>query len=134
DHDFSDKWRFMTSYRYLRLSNLTTNQTDVGGSFPGDTFGQYAAVAPRPQLPSYFITGLTTNISANVTNDFRYSYLRNFWQWSDDNAPAQIPGLGGALEIGGESGGTGGTGSTALIPYNVNNQSTRQRFWDGHDN
>ena len=35
--------------------------------------------------------------------------------------------MGGALEIGGES-------ATALIPYNVNTQSTRQRFWDGHDN
>jgi hypothetical protein len=128
DHDFNDKWRWMTSYRYMRLSNLTTNQTDIGGAFSGDTFGQPAAVAPRPQLPSYFVTGLTTNISANVTNNLTYNYLRNFWQWGDQNSPPQFPGLGGALEIGGES-------STAdLIPYNVNTQSTRQRFWDGHDN
>jgi len=34
--------------------------------------------------------------------------------------------LGAALEIGGET-------SSALIPYNVNNQNVRQRFWDGHD-
>ena len=39
---------------------------------------------------------------------------------------AATAGLGGALEIGGET-------SQALIPYNVNNQNTRQRFWDGHD-
>ena len=32
----------------------------------------------------------------------------------------------GALEIGGET-------SNALIPFNVNSQSTRQRFWDGQD-
>src|SRR5205807_9387286 len=25
------------------------------------------------------------------------------------------------------------SGTAALIPYNVNNQSTRQRFWDGQD-
>jgi hypothetical protein len=127
DHDFSDKWRFMASYRYLRLISLTTNQTDIGGAFSGDTFGQPVATAPRPQLPSYFVTGLTTNITPNVTNDFRYNYLRNFWQWGDQNSPPQLPGLGGALEIGGES-------ASALIPYNVNTQSTRQRFWDGHDN
>ena len=129
DHDFSDKWRFFASYRYLKLSNLTTNQFDIGGAFSGDTFGQPAATAPRPQLPSYFVTGLTTTISANVTNNLTYSYLRNFWLWGDQNSPPQLPGLGGALEIGGESAGT-----TALIPYNVNTQSTRQRFWDGHDN
>lgn len=127
DHDFNEKWRFMASYRYLHLSNLTTNQTDIGGAFSGDTFGQPVATAPRPQLPSYFVTGMTTNITPNVINDFRYNYLRNFWQWGDQNSPPQLPGLGGALEIGGET-------AAALIPYNVNTQSTRQRFWDGHDN
>ena len=44
-------------------------------------------------------------------------------------APPTAPpplGLGGTLEIGGES-------ANALIPYNVNSQSVRQRFWDGQD-
>jgi hypothetical protein len=127
DHDFGSKWRLMASYRYMRLTSLTTNQYDIGGAFPGDKFGQPVATAPRPQLPSYFVVGLTTNVTSNVTNDFRYDYLRNFWQWGNQNSPPQLPGLGGALEIGGES-------SSALIPYNVNTQSTRQRFWDGHDN
>src|SRR5579875_1533275 len=40
---------------------------------------------------------------------------------------AQLLAVGGALEIGGES----STG--ALIPYNVDSQDVRQRFWDGHD-
>jgi hypothetical protein len=61
-----------------------------------------------------------------MTNTFVFSYLRQFWQWSDDNGPPQGFGLGGALEIGGES-------TAALIPYNVNTQSVRQRFWDGQD-
>jgi hypothetical protein len=32
DHDFGEKWRWMTSYRYQRLVNLTTNQVDIGGT------------------------------------------------------------------------------------------------------
>ena len=122
----------MASYRYLQLVSLTTNQVDIGGALPGDTLGQPSATAPRPQLPSYFVTGLTTNVTPSIVNDFRMSYLRNFWQWGTSNAPPQLPGLGGALEI------APGTSSSAestnaLIPYNVNTQSIRQRFWDGHD-
>jgi hypothetical protein len=126
DHDFGDNWKWMSSYRYDRLINLTTNQVDIGGVFPGDKLGQPAAVAPRPQLPSYIVTGLTGNLRPNLISDFRLSYQRNFWQWGDENAPPQLPGLGGAVEIGGES-------TSALIPYNVNTQSIRQRFWDGQD-
>jgi hypothetical protein len=126
DHDFSANNRFFASYRAMRLVNLTTNQVDIGGFFTGDTLGTPAAVAPRPQNPSVWIAGLTTNIRPTLVNDFRFSYLRNFWQWGDQNSPPQLPGLGGAVEIGGET-------SSALIPYNVNTQSTRQRFWDGQD-
>jgi hypothetical protein len=122
----------MSSYRYARLINLTTNQVDIGGFFPGDKLGQPVAVAPRPQLPSYFVAGVTGSIKPNLIMDFRFSYQREFWQWSDQNAPPQLPGLGGAVEIApGNS--TAFESSSALIPYNVNTQSTRQRFWDAHD-
>ncbi len=127
DHDFADKWRFMASYRYSKIINLTTNQYDIGGALPGDTFGTAVAKAPRPQIDGYLITGLTTSISPSTTNDFRFAYLRQYWQWGSSNAPPQIPGLGGAVEFGGES------STTPLIPYNVNSQSIRQRFWDGQD-
>jgi hypothetical protein len=73
------------------------------------------------------VTGLTTNISAKLTNDFHYSFLRNYWSWSTNNAPPQATGLGGALEPFGETANT-------LSPYNLNTQSIRTRFWDGHDN
>jgi len=126
DHDFTEKWHWMTSYRYTKIINLTTNQTDIGGALPGDTFGNAVAKAPRPQIDSYLITGLTANITPTITNDFRFAYLRQFWQWGDSQAPPQLPGLGGAVEFGGES-------TSALIPYNVNSQSIRQRFWDGQD-
>ena len=99
---------------------------DIGGALPGDTFGVPAAYAPRVQLPSYLLAGLTTTISPNTTNDFRFNYTRNFWQWGTYGAPPQLPGLGGAVEIGGES-------LNALIPYNVDAGDIRQRFWDGQD-
>src|ERR1039458_2708887 len=127
DHDFGDKWHFMSSYRYYHLTRATDNQVDIGGFFPGDTLGTPAAVSNRPQTPWYLVAGLTTNISPSITNDFHYSFLRNFWQYGSAGAPPQISGLGGALEPGGES------LTQALLPFNVDTQDTRTRFWDGKD-
>ncbi|PYT53615.1 MAG: carboxypeptidase regulatory-like domain-containing protein, partial [Acidobacteria bacterium] len=79
------------------------------------------------------VAGLTTNISPNLTNDFRYNYLRNFWEWTTLSAVPQLPGLGGAMEIGGEGSSPGIVGCNALIPYCVRTQDTRQRYWNGHD-
>jgi hypothetical protein len=126
DHDFGTRNRFFATYRYMTLSNLTTSMVDVGGVLPGTVFGTPTAVAPRPQKPSYWVLGLTSTLRPTVTNDLRLNYTRNFWQWSSaSDAPPPL-GLGGTLEIGGEN-------SSALIPYNVNSQSVRQRFWDGQD-
>jgi hypothetical protein len=127
DHDFGDKWKFMTSYRYYEFSQFVNTQTDVGGLLSGDKQGSYTSFAPRPVKPSYWVGGLTTTITSNMTNDLHFSFLRNFWQWSTQAGPPQFAGLGGAVEIGGES----QLGS--LIPYNVDSQDVRQRFWDGHD-
>jgi hypothetical protein len=128
DHDFGDKWKFMSSYRYYRFLQLATTQIDIGGVLPGDQFGVPSSSAPRPQKPWFWVAGLTGTITPNLTNDFHVSYLRNFWQWSTVGGPPQLPGLGGALEMGGE-----GAAVNALIPYNVDSQNTRQRFWDGQD-
>jgi len=127
DHDFNDKWHWYATYRDYKLVSLTGSQIDIGGAIGNDKFGVPTAIAPRPQQPSIWTTGMTTTINPSTTNTFVFSYLRQFWQWSDAAGPAQPGfGLGGALEIGGES-------SSALIPYNVNSQSVRQRFWDGQD-
>ena len=128
DHDFGAKWHMMASYRYYNFQNLTSNQVDIGGILPGDTLGTPAAVAPRPQQPWYFVVGVTTNISSSFTNDFHYSYLRNFWQWKGAGAPPQVAGAGGAIEPLGES------STNVLSPYNVNAQNIRTRIWDGKDN
>jgi hypothetical protein len=128
DHDFGDKWHFMSSYRYYNLQSASTQQVDIGGFFPGDTLGHPQALSNNPQQPWYLVAGLTGNITNNFTNDIHYSFLRNWWQWGRAGGPAQFPGLGGALEPGGE------TASNGLLPYNVNTQQTRTRFWDGQDN
>jgi hypothetical protein len=136
DHDFGPKWHFNTSYRYYKLTRSTLNQVDVGGAFTGDKLGIGSALSVRPQVPWYFVAGVTTNVTSNTTNDFHYSHLRNYWSWSDPGGIAQIPSLGGALEPLGEStiGCYGGQGCPVTLgPYNVNTQSVRTRFWDGHD-
>ncbi len=127
DHDFGDKWHLMTSYRYYKLTRTTTNQVDIGGFFSGDKLGTPTAVSNRPQQPWYFVAGLTTSLTPSLTNDFHFSYLRNFWQWTDKNAPPQITGFGGAIEPMGE------VSTTVLAPFNVDTQDIRTRFWDGHD-
>jgi hypothetical protein len=127
DHDFGSKWHFTTSYRYYKLLLATTSQVDIGGFFPGDTLGSPSALSVRPQQPWYYVAGLTTNITSHTTNDFHYSFLRNYWSWSNPGGVPQFSQLGGALEPFGES------ATTALTPYNVNTQSVRTRFWDGHD-
>ena len=126
DHDFNEKNHFTVSDRYYSYQQLTSNQVDIGGVLPGDTLGQAAATAPRPQKANYLVAGLTTILTPELTNDFHFNFIRNYWSWATDGGTPQLPGLGSALEIGGES-------SQALIPYNVDTQSTRQRAWDGHD-
>jgi carboxypeptidase family protein len=130
DHDFGSKWHFMTSYRYYHLTRATHDQVDIGGFFPGDKLGTPASLTNRPQIPWYLVVGLTTNVTSNVTNDFRYSFLRNYWTWGSAGDPAQFSQLGAALEPFGETS-PGGRGT--LAPYNVNTQQTRSRFWDGKD-
>jgi hypothetical protein len=126
DHDFGQKWHFMSSYRYYHLVHTTDDQVDIGGSL-GGSLGTPKALTTRPQVPWYLVVGMTTNITSNVTNDFRYSFLRNFWAWGSAGDPAQFSNLGAALEPFGES------STQALVPYNVNTQQTRTRFWDGKD-
>jgi hypothetical protein len=127
DHDFGAKWHFNSSYRYYKLKLATTSQVDIGGFFTGDKLGTPTSLSERPQQPWYYVAGLTTNITSNTTNDLHFSFLRNFWSWNDPGGIKQYSQLGAALEVGGES------ATLALMPYNVNTQGVRTRFWDGHD-
>ena len=125
DHDFGDKWRFMTSYRYYNFPITVSSQTDMGGLICG-TSGSYCSSSPRVIKPDYWVAGLSTTINPNVTNEFRFSFLRNFWQWFSAAGQPQFSTLGAGVELGGDS-------QNALIPYNIDSQDVRTRFWDGHD-
>jgi hypothetical protein len=126
DHDFGPNWHFMGVYRYYKDKAYGTSQVDVGGLLPGCTFGQPCSVYTTPNQPWSMVAGLTTIITNHLTNDFRFAYVRNLWAYGSAMAPPQLPGLSGAIEIGGET-------ANALIPYNVNNQSVRAREWNGQD-
>jgi hypothetical protein len=130
DHDFSPKWHFNATYHFFKLTDATTDQVDIGGFFPGDTKGVPASLSKDPAEPQMWAVGLTTNINSNTTNDFHYSFLRNFWQWIRQGDTPQVAGLGGAIEI---MSGQGQGAANDLGPYNVNTQQTRTRYWDGHD-
>lgn len=132
DHDFGSKWHFNGTYHYYRLVRTVGNQTDVGGVFPGDTFGQYAATATRPQDSWFYTAGMTTNISATTTNEFHYSGTRNWWAYQSFGGVPNVAGFPAALELGGEQIQSGT--STNFMPYNTDNQDTRTRYWNGHDN
>jgi hypothetical protein len=127
DHDFGEKWHFTSTYHYFHSTANTVDQVDIGGVVPGDNLGAPTSHSVRPSVAALYTAGLTTNVSSNLTNDFHYSYTRNWWQWITDAAPVQLAGLGGALEIGGES------RLNSLVPMNVNTQNARARVWDGQD-
>ncbi len=128
DHDFGAKWHFYGSYRYYKMQRATGNQIDIGGFYSGDKLGTPASVSARPQVPWYVTVGATTNITNALTNDFHYSYLRNYWARGSKGQTPQITGLAGALEPFGE------TAKNLLAPVNLDTQDVRTRFWDGHDN
>jgi len=123
----------MVSWRYFNQQAASDQQVDIGGALGTDKLGQPASLSSNPVEPWYFVAGLTTNITSNTTNDFHYSFLRNWWAWNRKGdiiqAPAASAGLPAALEI--ES---GQSETQDLGPYNVNTQQTRTRFWDGKDN
>jgi len=130
DHDFSSKQHFMASYRYFNLKNATDSQVDIGGFFPGDKLGVPASLSNSPAQPWFLVFGLTSNVTSNTTNDVHYSMTRNWWAYQRRGDVPQFAGLGGALEV---MSGQGLGWNSSLAPYNVNNQQTRDRFWDGHD-
>jgi hypothetical protein len=130
DHDFGAKWHFFGSYRYYRLINATNTQVDIGG-FLGGKAGVANSVSSNPQVPWFYVAGLTTNLTSTTTNDFHWSFTRNWWAWARAGDVPQVAGVGGSLGAALEPGGESSTGG--YLPYNVSTQSTRTRFWDGLD-
>ena len=133
DHDFAAKWHFNGTYHYYNLAKTVADQWDIGGFFPGDTKGQYAAIRHKPQIPWLYTAGLTTELTPNVTNNVRFSFTRNFWAYEDPSGVPNVAGFPAALEMGGEFSGSSTTTDPIFAPYNTNNQNVRTRYWDGKD-
>jgi len=127
DHDFAKGWHFNGTYHYYKLSNTVTNQWDIGGFFPGDIKGQYSAIRQKPQNSWLYTAGLTKDIRPGLTNDFHFSFTRNWWAYLSPSGVPNVAGYPAALEVGGEN------SNNVFIPYNTNNQSVRTRYWNGHD-
>lgn len=135
DHSINSKWQLMASYRYGKTQFSAPVQVDIGGLLSGDTSGTPKALAQRPLAPRYLILGLTGQVTSHLTSEFRFDYLRHWWQWatfapSSMPAPAGFPqpdGLNAALTIGGEGIGVG------MQPINVDTQNARSRLWNGKD-
>ena len=121
DHQISQKWHAMASYRYGVTDQSTSNQLTFSPS------GQLTADAQRPMQPRYLVFGLTGQLTNNITNDLHLDYLRHFWQWGTHGAQPQVAGLGGAMQLVNES------VSGGVVPTNVDTQQARQRNWNGKD-
>src|SRR5205085_1341580 len=73
-----------------------------------------------------------------LTNDFHFSFTRNWWAYGDPSGVPNVAGYPAALEVGGENAGGSSTGNPSntnpvFMPYNTNNQNVRTRYWNGHD-
>ncbi|HXE31809.1 MAG TPA: hypothetical protein VN515_08410, partial [Terriglobales bacterium] len=131
DHDFGKNWRAMVSYRWFDEVAESTADLDFGGVVPGDKLGQYTAVANRPIQPDYWVASLTGQITSNLTNDFHFNYLRNWWQWQTAGVPFQLAaeGVNAGVTVDPSGAGSG----IGLDGMDIGWGDARQRVWNGHD-
>src|SRR5207245_2996677 len=103
DHDFGDKWRFMSTYRWYKDYSPTTNEVDIGGLLAGDKKGEPAAASRNINQPRLFVMGLTGTLTPTLTNQFHLTYTRNQWAWLRNGVTPQISVVPGTVVIGGET-------------------------------
>ena len=130
DHDFGLKWRAFASYRWFNDSNANASQVDYGGVLPGDTVGHPALGSSTAVKPRYFVIGVTGNLAPSVTNEFHFSYTRNYWHWNRAGAvplylrDSRWPGIRRAKR----------NSATLFAPINMDTQDARERLWGEHNN
>ncbi len=126
DYKLTDNWDVMASGRYAVTDTVGAAQVDIGGITPGASKGVPKATSKEPLQPRFYVLGLTGRLSPAVVNNFRFDFLRHFWEWKRIQPFPQLPGLGAALQIFSESNNT-------LVPLNVDTQNARSRVWNGKD-
>ena len=126
DHSFGSRFHWTGSYRHYTENAGILRQADIGGFFPGDTFGVPKILSSIPRQPRYLVTGLSANVTPNVTNDFHLSWLRDWWQWVSLPPFPQLPATTSAALV------PGGDTLNALVPVNIDTQNARNRLWNSH--
>jgi len=126
DYNITEKWNFFTSFRFYRHEEPDLSQVDIGGLTAGHQLGQAAPAAAAPMQPRYLVAGITGQITSRLTNEFRYTWMRNWWEWRRTAPFPQVPGTAAALELAGEPG---------LVdePINIDTQNARGRSWSAKD-
>jgi Carboxypeptidase regulatory-like domain len=78
DHNFTDKWRFSGSYTYWRdISNTLDQISILNGVASSPSSSPIRAVVATGQL--------TTLITPNLTNTFRFGWVRNWQNFQVEN-------------------------------------------------
>jgi hypothetical protein len=123
DRNLTENWQVMASFRFFnQVHNVGDRQIDIGGLLPGDKLGVPSSPAYIPRLPRYLVLGLTGHLTPRTTNEFAFSYLRDYWFWKTDGARPQVSGTDSALLIAG-----------GLNPVDLAVGSIRQREWRAHN-
>jgi hypothetical protein len=130
DHSFGPRLQWTATYRHYTEDAGILRQADIGGILPGDTLGVPTINSSIPRQPRYLVTGLTANITSNLTNDVHLSWLRDWWQWISLPPFPQVPGIPAALVPGGDTIVQGIP--AALVPVNIDTQNSRNRLWNSH--
>lgn len=120
DHQITQNWHFMGSYRYGVEANSVTAQNMM-------TTSGYTSTSGRPVWGNFAVFGLTGQITQHLTNDLHFNFTRLYWSWATQGAVPQLPGLGAPLQIRAES------NTSAAVPVNIDTQNARSRLWDGKD-
>jgi hypothetical protein len=120
DHQFDDKWQFMTSYRHARTLRPTLDQINIAGARAVQT-------SNRPLQPRYLVAGLTGQITPRFTNDFRFNWLRHWLEVQTQRPAPQVPGTAAAVQFVGES------PTSSLVPINIDTLNARSSYWNGRD-
>ncbi len=126
DHSFGSRLHWTASYRHFREDAGFLRQVDIGGVISGDVGGVPKVLSAIPRQPRYLVTGLTANITPNVTNDVHVSWLRDWWEWVSLPPFPQLPGTTPAALV------PGGDTLNALVPVNIDTQNSRTRLWNSH--
>ncbi len=128
DHNFTDRWRFDGSYRYFRQESASATQLDIGGLLQGNTKGVPASLAKVPVQPRYVVAGLTGQITPRFTNEFRFSYQRNFWWLTRVTPFPQVQGTNVAIQVAGDP----QFGGIVSQPVDVHTQLARTQGVNDH--